>query len=76
MVGKGRFAMVQHNQSLCTRPGFGLRFTAEIWFLDMAKQPTFAAFKQLESSLLCPEQIFLLSDQNGRFGVRLFIKFL
>ena len=40
--------MVQHNQSLCTRPGFGLRFTAETWFLGTAEQPTFAAFKQLE----------------------------
>ena len=50
MVGRGRFAMVQHNQSLCTRPDFGLRFTAEIWFLATANEPTFAAFKQLETS--------------------------
>ena len=47
MVGRGRFAMVQHNQSLCTRSGFGLRFTDETWFLSTAEQPTFAAFKQL-----------------------------
>ena len=40
MVGRGRFAMVQHNQLLCTRPGFGLRFTANTWFLGTAKQPS------------------------------------
>ena len=54
MVGRGRFAMVQHNQSLCTRPGFGLRFTAETWFLGAAEQPTFAAFKQLELTSVVP----------------------
>ena len=56
MVGRGRFAMVEHNQSLCTRPGFGLRSTAETWFLDTAKQPTFAAFKQLELTSDVPQQ--------------------
>ena len=54
MVGRGRFAMVQHNQSPCTRPGFGLRFTAETWFLGAAEQPTFAAFKQLELTSVVP----------------------
>ena len=54
MVGRGRFAMIQHNQSLCTRPGFGLRLTAEIWFLGTAEQPTFAAFKQLELTSVVP----------------------
>ena len=48
MVGRGRFAMAQHNQSLYTRPGFVLRFTAETLFLGAAEQPAFAAFKQLE----------------------------
>ena len=54
MVGRESFAMVQHNQSLCTRPGFWLRFTAEIWFLGMANQPTLAAFKQLELTSVVP----------------------
>ena len=54
MVGRGRFAMVQHNQSLCTRPGFGLRSTAETWFLGTAEQPTFAALKQLELTSVVP----------------------
>ena len=54
MVGRGRLAMVQHNQSLCTRPGFGLRFTAETLFLGAAEQPTFAAFKQLEFTSVVP----------------------
>ena len=54
MVGRGRFAMVQHNQSLCTRPGFGLRSTAETWFLGTAEQPTVAAFKQLELTSVVP----------------------
>ena len=45
MVGRGRLAMVQHNQTLCIRPGFGLRLTAETWFLGKDEQPTFAAFK-------------------------------
>ena len=50
MVCRESFAMVQLNQSLCTRSGFGLRFTAEIWFLATANEPTFAAFEQLETS--------------------------
>ena len=54
IVGSGRFAMLQHNQSLCTRPGFGLCFRAETWFLGMAEQPTFAAFKQLELTSVVP----------------------
>ena len=56
MVGRVRYVMVQHNQSLCTRPGFGLRFTAENWFLGTANQPTFAAFKQLELTSVEPWQ--------------------
>ena len=39
--------MVQQNQSPFTRPGFGLRFTAEIRFLGTANQPSFAALKKL-----------------------------
>ena len=54
MVGRGPFAMVQHNQSQCIRPGFGLRCTDEIWFLGMAKQPTSTAFKQLELTSVVP----------------------
>ena len=54
MVGRGRFAMVQPNQSPWTRPGFGLRFTAENWFLGTANQPTFAALKQLELTEAVP----------------------
>ena len=54
MVGTGRFAMVQHNQSLCTRPDFGLRSTAETWFLGTTEQPTSAAFKQLELTSVVP----------------------
>ena len=54
MVGRGRFAMVQHNQTLCTRPCFGLRFTAETWFLVTAEQPTSAALKQLELTSVVP----------------------
>ena len=54
MVGRGRSAMVQHIQSLCTRPGFGLRSTAEIWFLTTAEQLTFAAVQQLELTSAVP----------------------
>ena len=62
MVGRGRFAMVQHNQSLCTRPGFGLRFAAETWFLGTAEQPTFAASKQLELTNVVPYKQGLLYE--------------
>ena len=44
MVCRESFAMVQLNQSLCTRPCFGLGFTAKTWFLGTTEQPTFAAF--------------------------------
>ena len=54
MVGRGRFAMVQHNGPLCTRPGFGLRCTAEIWLLVTADQPTFAAIEQSELTNVVP----------------------
>ena len=41
MVGRERFAMVEHNQSPFTRPGFGFHCIAQIWFLGTANTKTY-----------------------------------